>query len=597
MTRPSCAHADICPGCPLLDVPPDEQATLKRARLARALAAYPVLEGLEVAPAVMADPPLGYRARAKWVAKDGRIGLFSRGGHEIVDLPGCVVVRDELRAATQALRALTKERPALRRALVGADLRSARDGEGRAVLATWVLRDDVPRSAPWLREAAEALIARSAVIGVAVSTRPEGSPKVLGGVPVPLVGAVEAWDETGRARTLASHGAFVQAHAGQAAKLHDALAAIANERGVSPRVLDVYGGSGPIALALAAKGAHVTLVESFAPAARAARRAADAAGLTLEVRQGDAAELPAGSYDLVIANPPRRGLAARLRARLPALAPVVAIVSCDPDSLARDLSHLAWIGLRAERATPFDMIPQSREVETLVVLRAEPPPPLRVLHEDEGLVVVDKPPFLPTTPQGEHTGSLLALVRRLPGAREAVPLHRLDVGTSGVCVFVKHARRVPPYQAALAAAEKTYVAWARGVLPRHGVVDRPLREAGKMKAARTRFVRRERVGPHALLECTIETGHKHQIRRHLEGIGHPVLGDERYGHPATNAYVEATFGLDRPFLHCERLTLPSRAGAPLQIESPLAPDLLRVLERARAEASRARSVGDSRRPR
>jgi 23S rRNA (uracil1939-C5)-methyltransferase len=78
-----------------------------------------------------------------------------------------------------------------------------------------------------------------------------------------------------------------------------------------------------------------------------------------------------------------------------------------------------------------------------------------------------------------------------------------------------------------------------------------------------------------------EQGRTHQIRRHLSQIGHPVLGDERYGHAPTNRHFEEKYGLDRTFLHCVRFELEhAHSQARLVVESPLPGDLQTVLERA-----------------
>jgi len=85
------------------------------------------------------------------------------------------------------------------------------------------------------------------------------------------------------------------------------------------------------------------------------------------------------------------------------------------------------------------------------------------------------------------------------------------------------------------------------------------------------------VGGHSLLAVLPEQGRTHQIRRHLAGIGHPVVGDARYGDPRTNQHFEHRHGLDRTFLHLSFLRL-QRAGGPLELRSDLAPDLAAALD-------------------
>ncbi|RIK98799.1 MAG: hypothetical protein DCC71_20785 [Proteobacteria bacterium] len=307
----------------------------------------------------------------------------------------------------------------------------------------------------------------------------------------------------------------------------------------------------------------------------------------------EAARLAASGarFDAAVVNPPRRGTTPRLRESLAAVVrDAIAYVSCEPATLARDLAHLAWLGWRAERVVPFDLMPLTAEVECVAVLRRGAPPELPVLYEDASLVAVDKPPFLPTVPHPERRGSLLARVRERPGAREAVPLHRLDAETSGVCLFAKSGAAAAEWQRALAdpATAKRYRALVRGIGRAKGRVARPLREEGRMLDAATRYRRLEVVRGHALLEVTIETGRTHQIRRHLASIGEPVVGDARHGHAASNRHLAERFFLDRPFLHCTAIELahPQR-GERLRVESPLAPDLAAVLARLRAADTRA----------
>jgi 23S rRNA (uracil1939-C5)-methyltransferase len=283
--------------------------------------------------------------------------------------------------------------------------------------------------------------------------------------------------------------------------------------------------------------------------------------------------------DAVVVNPPRRGLSPALREALGDLRPeLVAYVSCDPDTLARDLAHLRRAGLGTRRAQPLDMLPLTGHVETLVFLTPARPLPPRVLFESDVLLAVEKPGHEPTTPQGEHTRSLLERVRLLPSGNEAVPVHRLDAGTSGVCLFAKRPSAVAPLSRALAEGEKRYTALVRGVIRPKGTIARPLRDEGRTLEATTRYTRERIVGGHALVVARPAEGRTHQIRRHLASIDHAVLGDERYGHGPSNRHLLERFGLDRTFLHCARITLALESG-PVTIECPLPADLALVLER------------------
>lgn len=620
LLRVICEHADRCAGCPLIDLPYATQLAHKRARLVEAVAAYPNLELTYVQPALSADPVVGYRTRAKLVAaprEDGpglSIGLYaSGGGHVVLDTPRCRVVSPAIAEAAAAVRELASEpecvlarpsstsalgRPA--QALVRAiDLREARDGDAPKVLVTWVAsRDDVrtPEIMDDLRAAARRLRAvHPAISGVALNLREGDSPQVLGSELIVLDGETTAPDRIGDVSHLATFGAFVQAHRTQAKRVHETLFdGLSVAKG--ERVLDLYGGSGAIGLSLASRGANVHLVESFAPAAKLAMESAtrlpENSG-TFEATAAEVSEVLArlvkvvagggSACDIVVINPPRRGVAPLVREQLALLQPrAIAYVSCDPETLARDLDHFRRLGYQASLVQPLDMIPLTDEVETVAILKPAPIPPPRVAYSDDEVVIVEKGPHEPTTPQGEYAGSLLARVRKLPGCDQAVPVHRLDVGTSGLVIFAKKAALVSGWAEALGhvTGRKIYLAASRGRTPSKGAITRDLRDEGRLVPARTRYRWLGAAGGHSVLRVIPEHGRTHQIRRHLAAIGHPVLGDERYGHAPTNRFFEEKHGLDRTFLHCIRLELTHpRTGVRLIVETPVPGDLRLSLAR------------------
>lgn len=440
--------------------------------------------------------------------------------------------------------------------------------------------------------------AQPEVAGVAVNFHEGDAPQILGSETLPLAGVSAAPDRLGSSVHLATFGSFVQAHRGQAARVHSMLAealGITGREPRRPRVLDLYGGSGAMALGLAAAGARVRTVESFAPAVAQARAAAASQKLDVEAECDDVTAALRSAverrerFDALVVNPPRRGVSPQAREWMARLEPqIIAYVSCDPETLARDLDHLSRLGYAATALKPLDMIPLTDEVETVAVLRRAGVPAPRIVYEDAEILVVEKGPHEPTTPQGEYAGSLLARVRRLSGAESAVALQRLDVGTSGLVTFARRPERVARWEAVLSAdtARKIYVVAARGVAPNKGAITRDLREDGKPHPARTRYRRLAVASGHSVLRVVPEQGRLHQIRRHLAAIGHPVIGDDRYGHPMTNRYFEEKNGLDRTFLHCVRLEIDHPdTGQRLRIESPLPGDLRAVLERTSGPAT------------
>jgi 23S rRNA (uracil1939-C5)-methyltransferase len=427
------------------------------------------------------------------------------------------------------------------------------------------------------------------VIGVAANFHEGDAPQILGNQTVRLAGVDRAPDRVGASVHLATFGSFVQAHRGQAERVHDILAGavrLAGREARAPRVLDLYGGSGSIGLALASAGTTVVLVESFAPAVEQAAAAARAQKLPLEARCADAASALAAMatrgerFDAIVVNPPRRGVSPRTREGIAKLEPeVVAYVSCDPDTLARDLCDLGRLGYATQSLQPLDMIPLTDEVETVAVLRRAGVPPPPVVYEDDGILVVDKSPHEPTLPQGEYRGSLRERVRRIAGAEEAVPVHPLDVDASGLVVFARRAADVARWQRALGAegTRATHVAAVRGVT------------SAKGRIGEIRYRRFAIASGHGLLrvvEAPFDARRARRLRQPLARIGHPVLGDARHGHAPTNRYFEEKCGLDRAFLHFARLEMVHPdTDKRIVFEAPLAGDLASVLEHMGFSAS------------
>jgi tRNA pseudouridine65 synthase len=231
--------------------------------------------------------------------------------------------------------------------------------------------------------------------------------------------------------------------------------------------------------------------------------------------------------------------------------------------------------------------------------------PLVIVHEDDDLLVVDKPSGL-AVHQGwaREADVLVARVRAAhgPGIH---PVHRLDRGTSGLVVLARSAEAVRVLQAAFEGGlvQKEYVALVRGAPPDEALIDYaiPRREGGPRVEARTRYVAlaRTRLDESPLREprytavlARPETGRLHQIRRHFAHVSHHVMGDSKHGRPDHNRLLRARVGLARLALHARGLSLPHpRTGARLVLHAPLPPDLAEpfarlglALERLSADA-------------
>jgi 23S rRNA (uracil1939-C5)-methyltransferase len=205
-----------------------------------------------------------------------------------------------------------------------------------------------------------------------------------------------------------------------------------------------------------------------------------------------------------------------------------------------------------------------------------------VVYQDHEIVVVDKSHRESTTSEGQHSRSLLARLSRLPGTENAVAVHSLDAGTSGLVMFVRRPELVAKWEGVMAAASTRtiYVAAVRGMTAEKGAITRDLRDGDRVSAARTRYRRLAIAAGQSVLRVVPDQSHLHQIRRHLAAIGHPVLGDDRYGNSVVNRLVRQNSGLDRVFLHCIRLEFDHPdTGERHLVEAPIAGDLRAVLER------------------
>ncbi|HXF72592.1 MAG TPA: RluA family pseudouridine synthase [Actinomycetota bacterium] len=236
-------------------------------------------------------------------------------------------------------------------------------------------------------------------------------------------------------------------------------------------------------------------------------------------------------------------------------------------------------------------------------------PPPGVAYEDPHLLVVRKPAGLPTHPtagrrEGTFVNRLLAL--GVPLSRAAGPLrpgivHRLDAGTSGLLLVAKddetHAGLSGLFRRH--EVERRYVALVRGRIEHDRFAVRaPLGRAGARivvrpagREAQTDLSTLERFDRATLLEAAPRTGRTHQIRVHLAAVGHPILGDARYGGGGEDA---RRLGLSRPFLHAAGLSfVHPRTGERVRLEDPLPDDLRTALERLRGapEVDGARDGG------
>ncbi|WP_040156100.1 methyltransferase domain-containing protein [Mobilicoccus massiliensis] len=368
--------AGVCRSCTRMGRPYSRQLAEKDARVRELVGERPGLTW----QGPFASPESHFRAKAKMVvggAPDApTLGILDGDGHGI-DLRECGLLGPATTAAMPVLARFVREvglRPYDVPGRTG-ELKHIHVLESCAgeLMVRFVLRSEgqvgrIRRGLPALRDALPGLRVVSVSLLPQHAALPEGDEEIL------LTEETTLAMPVGDVTLHPMPGAFVQTNTEVAAGLYRQAAAWVDDA-LGDRsdvgVLDLYCGVGGFALHAAGPGRRVLGVEVNAPAVASARRSAAEAGLDVRFEVADAttyAESLATMPDLVVVNPPRRGIGGRLAAWLESSeAPFVLYSSCNPVTLAKDLD--AMPSLRPARARVFDMFPQSDHAEVLTLLQ------------------------------------------------------------------------------------------------------------------------------------------------------------------------------------------------------------------------------------
>lgn len=230
--------------------------------------------------------------------------------------------------------------------------------------------------------------------------------------------------------------------------------------------------------------------------------------------------------------------------------------------------------------------------------------PLSVLYRDDYLLIVHKPAGLLVhrSPIDKHeTEFALQFARALNDGQHVYPVHRLDRPTSGILVFARDSDTARTLGLAMMAGEvaKTYVAMVRGWPPERGKIDYPLREepedrrlkgeAQPVREALTYYrtlarteipveIEKYPTSRYAVVQLNPKTGRKHQLRRHMKHINHPIIGDANHGRGRHNRYFAERFGQGRLMLAATGMAFRHPvSGSPLTITAPPEDSFLEVL--------------------
>jgi 23S rRNA (uracil-5-)-methyltransferase RumA len=377
-----CPHYPDCVGCPFINLPYPEQLLKKRRLLAQLVTAYSSLRHLDVPPVVPSPQRLRYRARIKLVVRQSKhailTGLYFPGTHRVADISSCPLhpepvnrvirhLKDEIRRLGITAYDETTERGDLR-------YLDARYSFWRKELVlTLVTRHSTfPRS----DELARSLKKRFPYIaGVVQNVNEDPGNVIWGKHSRTLAGRDTTMERIGPFKLKLPVGVFSQANPAVARRLYERVHALAALTG-GENVLDLYCGIGPISLYLA-QSARVVWGVDESPLSIATAKQNGRLNGTHNCRffEGGIAEIIQDAMtkldriDLIVLNPPRKGIQPdALAALLSCDAPRIIYVSCAPVTLTRDLDKLSDQGYRAGSMQPFDMFPQTDQVETVAVV-------------------------------------------------------------------------------------------------------------------------------------------------------------------------------------------------------------------------------------
>lgn len=382
-----CEHFPQCVGCPWVDRAYGAQLAEKNEKLRAALAAHPELGRFRLADPSGSPHRFGYRNHAKLVFRSRRVqngretllGVYRPGTHSVMPAHGCSVHDRILQPFLRDLRDCVEAQgvPIFDERRRAGDLRYALARSSRLSGKIHLTLVSARSRPSWLSGLLRALRRRHEALESAfLCTNPTPGNALLSSDIRPLFGPPALLEKLGGHLLESRPDAFLQANPDVATNIYRA-AARALEAPENARILDLYCGVGAVGIAVARPGDRLLGIEASGSAVACARRNAKRArlrGARFVAAAAEAVRKIAGEQglthpDVVVVNPPRKGLGLPVAKQIVDLGPQqILYVSCDPTTLARDLGAFATRGYRLDRAQAFDMLPQTPHVEALAVL-------------------------------------------------------------------------------------------------------------------------------------------------------------------------------------------------------------------------------------
>ncbi|NMB21224.1 MAG: 23S rRNA (uracil(1939)-C(5))-methyltransferase RlmD [Firmicutes bacterium] len=383
---PSCPHAKNCGGCQLQHMDYQGQLSWKREQVVDAMRRIGKLD-VEVLPVLGMDEPYHYRNKAQLPLGTRQselvMGFFQKGSHDIVDLQTCEIQHPLITKLALALKRIVPDlgiepydevnhTGVLRHAVIRASF-----SEETLMLVLVTRTRNLPAQEQLITGLAQEV---PELISIAHNVNPRVTNVILGSETKIIWGEPYLMDSIGHLRCAISPGSFFQVNPSQTKVLYD-LVRVGMELKGTETILDLYCGAGTIGLYLASEAREVIGVETFVGAVEDARHNAKLNGISgAQFHVGKAEELLPSlvqrhkRIDGVIVDPPRKGCdRSLLETLVTTRVPRICYVSCNPSTLARDLSYLADQGYKVGAIQPVDMFPWTRHVEAVVLVsRANP---------------------------------------------------------------------------------------------------------------------------------------------------------------------------------------------------------------------------------
>ena len=358
---PPCPYFGTCGGCQIMNLSYEAQLVLKKKRVEEAFIRIGGVANFQLSGIERGEHPLHYRNKIQLPHSGcGKLGMYQKRSHLIVDIEACLLHDEMGDALYQKIRPLLKNCQEFTHLLI-------RTSEFQRKCLVLLIGKNRPSQA--LKKICQQIGAYEQVAGVVYGIANQDSNAVLPKKIIQMSQSDYLVEEILGIRVCLSAVSFFQVNKKVAEKLYSTALEWGN---IQPGmvVIDAYSGVGVLSCLLAAKGAKVTAIEVVAKAIEDAKQNAQSNHLHIEAIVGKVEQvlLQLPHADVIYLNPPRKGCEPIVIEKIAQMKPQrIVYTSCDPATLARDAKLLFQSGYKLEKATSFDLFPQTMHIETIAV--------------------------------------------------------------------------------------------------------------------------------------------------------------------------------------------------------------------------------------